>query len=117
MWRLRSEELLAGLGRKRRIIEGQDNIAYKDLACSLVLLDQRWKIVFLNISWPIPWSKESVFSKVPVANGVSNSLDRSNGLVYLSLAGRLSEFRSTSVTQNKPADIPVVGQVDFGAQT
>ncbi len=111
VWSLRSEEFLAGLSRKRRIVEGQDNIAYGDLAHSLMLLEQRRKIVFLNVSRPVPWSKESVFSEVPVANGVSNFPDGGDGRCILaSPAGFHHSARRT-------ADIPVVGQVDLGAET
>lgn len=66
MWCLRGEELFTSFGGNGSIIQRQDDVADGDLPCSLMLLNLRRKIVLLNISGPIPRSKESVFPKVSV---------------------------------------------------
>lgn len=70
MWRLRSEEFFAGLGRKRCIVERQDDVANGDVTCSLLFLDPRRKVILLHMSWSVPRCKESVLSEVSIVEPV-----------------------------------------------
>lgn len=64
LWR---EKFLTSFGGESCIIERQDDIANGYLACPLNLCEQRRKIIFFDMSWPVPRSEESIFSKVPAA--------------------------------------------------
>lgn len=101
MWCLRCEELLAGFGCKRRIVERQDDVANRDLSNTLVLLQLRRQIVHLNMSGAVPWSEESVFSEVSVAT--------------MSVVFNMGTVIATGPIPG-PSYSPIIGQVHLGAK-
>lgn len=66
MWCLRSKKFFAGFSCKCRIIKRQDNVTDRHLSNTLVFLDLRRKVVFLNISGAVPGGEEAVLSEVSV---------------------------------------------------
>lgn len=68
---LGSEQFFTCLGRQGCVIEGQYNIANRDLAIALVFLEPRRKIVLLNMPRSIPRSEKSVLSEVSVPGSQS----------------------------------------------
>lgn len=67
---VRREQLLAGLSSEARVDRGEDNIANRDMAAALVLLDERRKIVLLNVSRPVPWREEAHLAEVSIVGEI-----------------------------------------------